>query len=126
MPEVDYAGTGGDGVLESSYVDGGELLIGKLVGTVLGSLWLTVVSGWITVTEAIATVHIRFIRAGGNAYAGILESLGREAQATIATSWAAAFEASVEVNPLFAPAIFSAEILVVVAIVLVLRRRVLT
>jgi hypothetical protein len=125
MAELDRGG-GGSLVAPRHFVDDGEILIGKLTGTILGSIWLTAVSGWITISRAIATVHVRFLLAGRDAYVAIFETLGQEAQATFLESWAAAFQASVEVNPLLAPAIFSAEILVVVAILLALRRRVLT
>ncbi|QHS17786.1 hypothetical protein GWK26_11870 [haloarchaeon 3A1-DGR] len=115
-----------DPVLAGDFVEDSEILVGKLIGTLLSAFWLAVVSGWLTFAETIATIHIRVILSFRDAYVTLFETLGQEAEATFLESWATAFEASVEVSPLFAPAIFTVELALVAAIVLVFRRRVVT
>ena len=107
----------------STYVSGGEILIGKLVSTLLGSLWLTVAAGWITVSRAIVQIHISVLNAAAETYRQILTTFGSNAVEASQVTWGAAFRASVEVNPLFAPAIFSIEIVVVSGLLVSAARR---
>lgn len=112
----------GDG-LAQGYVAGGEVLVGKLVGTLLGSLWLTVVAGWITVVEAIVRLHVQILDAIQQAQIAVLMAFAEGGADAYRESWSAAFRAAVEVDPLVAPAIMSVEIIAVSALALWARRR---
>lgn len=103
--------------------DGGSVKIAKLVGALLGSLWLTVVGGWITFVQAIATVHIRVLDALASMYVRIIRAVGTGGAETIRVSWTSAFRAASEANPLFTPILFSLEIAVVAGLLVWARRR---
>ncbi|EMA24635.1 hypothetical protein [Haloarcula argentinensis] len=110
-------------VLAGSYTDGGTILIGKLVSTILGAVWLTFVGGWWAIISAVVEVHVAMINAGADGYAGIIRAMGQGGAETIRITWASAFRAAVETNPLFAPILLTLEIIAVSAIFLELRRR---
>lgn len=116
-------GGGGIPVNSSAFVDGGEIKIAKLVGTLLSALWLVIVSGWITVANAIVTLHIRLIGALEDLFVGVITAIGVETAETFRLGWRSAAEGALTVSPLLAPAIFSLEIVLVAGIVLAVRRR---
>lgn len=116
-------GSGSSGPLAESYVDGGEILIGKLVGTALGAFWLTVVSGWYAIVSAIVRVHISLITATSSAYASIINAVGGGGAETLRLGWASAFQAAVQADPLLAPLLLTLEVVVVSAIAIAVRRR---
>lgn len=103
------AGSGGL-TLESEFVDGGTVLTGKLVGTLLGSIWLVFASGWIAVVNAIVTINLVPIRGLEMLYTRIISTFGREAAATSQLVWSEAFRAAVDASPVLAPAIMTAEL----------------
>lgn len=124
MPDMfKGAGSGTVGLDAESFVDGGEILIGKLVGTLLGALWLTIVAGWMTLIQAIAAVHISLLNAFQGMIVSIITAAGVGGAETIRASWGAAFQGAVEVSPLFAPMVFSLEIVLVSALLIWARRR---
>jgi len=109
--------------LSSEFVSEGEILVGKLTGTLLGSLWLVVVSGWITVSEAIIRIHLVPVRMLARYYTRIIDTIGIEVSRTAEVAWAEAFRSAVEVSPLAAPAILTAEIALVVVVYASARQR---
>jgi hypothetical protein len=113
----------GSSSLAGNYTDGGTILIGKLVSTLLGAVWLTVVGGWWAIASAVVRVHMAMINAAANGYAGIIDAVGQGGAETIRVTWASAFQAAVETNPLFAPILITLEVIAVSAIFLELRRR---
>lgn len=120
----DGGGTlGSPGSLAGNYTDGGTILIGKLVSTLLGAVWLTFVGGWWAIVSAVVRVHMAMINAAANGYAGIIDAVGQGGAETIRVTWASAFQAAVETNPLFAPILITLEVIAVSAIFLELRRR---
>lgn len=120
----DLAGGAGGSVEASTFIsDSGDIRLAKLVGTLLGSLWLTVAAGWIAVANAIARVHIRIVDAAASMYARIIRAYGDGAAETLRVSWAESFQAAVEANRLFAPLLFTVEVVVVTALLLWARRR---
>lgn len=116
-------GGGGIPVNSSAFVDGGEIKVAKLVGTLLSALWLVIVSGWITVANAIVTAHIRIIGAVEDLYVNLITSIGVGTAETFRLGWRSAAEGALTVSPLLAPAIFSLEIVFVATIFLSVRRR---
>jgi hypothetical protein len=110
-------------VFAGSFTDGGTILIGKLVSTLLGAVWLTILGGWWAIVSAVVQVHMAMINAAADSYAGIITALGQGGAETIRVTWASAFRAAVETNPLIAPILLTLEIIVVSAIVLEVRRR---
>lgn len=124
LDEIADLGNGArDGTLASQYVLGGEILVGKLVSTLLGAVWLTVVAGWITVSQAIVTVHLRVIDAIAQLYVRVIKAFGQGGAETIRASWRSAFLAAVETNELLAPLLLTTEVVVVSALLLWARRR---
>jgi hypothetical protein len=103
--------------------DGTEILVGKLISTLLGGLWLTVSAGWITVTQAIVRIHIRLLDAASGAVVAIVQAAGAGGAETLRVAWGEAFRAAAAANPLLAPAILSLELVVVSALLLYARRR---
>lgn len=122
-PILSNSTSGGTGLRASAFTDGGEILVGKLVSTLLGGLWLTVAAGWITVNQAIVRVHFRILDAIADLYVGVIEAVGQGGAKTLRVSWAESFRAATEVNGLLAPMLFSAEVIVVSALLLFARRR---
>ena len=122
-PKFREAG-GGSSVDETLYVtEEGDLLLAKLVSTLLGSVWLTVAAGWIMVVEAIARVHIIVLDTAGATVVRVIQAFGFGGARTLQVSWGAAFRAAVEAEPMLAPVLFSLEIVVVSALLLWARRR---
>lgn len=105
------------------FVEEGEILLGKLVSTLLGGVWLTIVAGWVAISEAIVQVHINVVNAAAATQVRIIRAFGEGGADTLEVGWASAFRAAVEAEPLLAPVIFSAEVVVVTAILLWARRR---
>lgn len=123
------AGPGGGGSLSSVQVgaflsdDGTEILVGKLVSTLLGGLWITVIAGWITVVEAIVAVHVRVLNAMTGLSVGVIRAAGVGGAETLRVAWAEAFRAAAAANPLFAPTIMTLELVLVSALLLFALRR---
>lgn len=107
----------------SSYVSGGEILIGKLVSTLLGALWLTIAAGWITISRAIVQIHVSLLNAAAEMYSDILLAFGTNATRASEVAWGAAFRAAVDASPVLAPVIFSLEIVVVAGLLVGAGRR---
>ena len=107
----------------SSYIKDGEILVGKLVSSLLGGLWLAFAGGWITVTQAIARVHIRILDAAAGTVVRIVQAAGGGGAETIRVAWGEAFRTAAEANPVFVPVIMSLELVVVSALLLYARRR---
>ena len=107
----------------STFVSGGEILVGKLVSTLLGSLWLVVAAGWITVTQTIVQIHISLLDAAAEMYYNIIVAFGENASRAAFVTWGEAFRAATETSPLLAPALFSIEIVVVAGLLVVATRR---
>ena len=107
----------------SSFVSGGEILVGKLASTLLGALWLTFVSGWITIAQAIVQIHVSILNAGAEMYREILLALGANAERASTVAWGEAFRAAVDASPVLAPTIFSIEIVIVSALLVGAARR---
>jgi len=116
-------GAGGSVEASDFLAEGGEIQLAKLVSTLLGSLWLTVAAGWIAVVNAIARVHLQLIDAAASMYARIIRAYGSGGAETIRVSWASSFQAAIEANRLFAPLLFSLEVIAVTALLLWARRR---
>jgi hypothetical protein len=109
--------------LRTEFVSGGEVLIGKLVSTLLGSLWLTIAAGWITVSRAIVQIHVSLLNTVAETYSAIVLAFGEGAAEASRATWGAAFQAAVDASPLLAPVIFSVEIVVVSGLLVVATRR---
>lgn len=107
----------------STYVSGGEILIGKLVSTLLGALWLTIAAGWITVSRAIVQINVSMLNAAAEMYSDILLAFGANATEASRVAWGAAFRAAVDASPILAPVIFSIEIVVVSGLLIGASRR---
>lgn len=110
-------------VQAEDYVDGGEVLIGKLVGTSLASIWLAFVGGWIGLITTVARVHIRMIRTIEGVYVSVITAFGEGGAETLRYGWSEAFRAAVDTSPLLAPAIMSLELIAVSWLLLWARRR---
>lgn len=125
MVNAGPGGGGSNGIPADAFLsdDGTEILVGKLVSTLLGGLWLTVSAGWITVVQAIVRVHLRIIDAAASLYAGVIRAAGAGGAETLRVSWRAAFQAAVDTNPLLAPTIMTLEVVIVSALLLYARRR---
>ncbi|QLG62200.1 hypothetical protein [Halorarum salinum] len=121
-PNLDTGG-GGSVPLEEEFVDGGEILIGKLVGTLLGAGWLVLMSGWIAILEAYVLIHLEALGAVERMYVNIITAIGGGGAETLRLSWAAGFEAAVEASPVFAPVFFSLEVVFATALLIWARRR---
>lgn len=113
----------GDLVTADDYVDGGKILVGKLVGTFLGSIWLAFIGGWISVQTAVAQVHIQALNQAGQSAAAVVTAFGAGGADTLRYTWGEAFRAAVETSPLLAPAIMSVELIVVSYLLIWARRR---
>jgi hypothetical protein len=107
----------------STYVSGGEILIGKLVSTLLGALWLTIAAGWITVARAIVQIHVSLLNRAAEMYSQILLAFGTNASRASRVAWGEAFRAAVDASPVLAPVIFSIEIVVATGLILAAARR---
>lgn len=116
-------GGGSDSVLASEFVDGGSIKTMKLMGTALGAVWLTFASGWIALMNAFARLHMAPINAAASLYATVLRTVGDEAVSASTLAWGEAFRAAIEVSPVLAPAILTAELLLVGAMFTEARRR---
>ena len=112
-------------VIAEDYVEGGEILIGKLISTALGAIWLTVAGGWIAIVDAIVSVHVALLLRASEAYVSVIEAIGSGGEETLRVGWAAAFRSAVEADPLLAPIILTLELTVVAGIALTFRRRLL-
>lgn len=125
--DLTSGGSGGSSgtAAAGAFVDGGEVLIGKLVSTLLGAVWLTVVGGWYAITSAITRVQIALINSVRNAQVAIIRAVGAGGAETIRVGWASAAQAAVETSPLFAPLLLTMEIILVSAVALTVRRRLL-
>jgi len=124
-PKLEGGSGGGtiSGPPASEFIEDGEILLGKLVSTLLGGVWLTVVAGWITINQAIVQVHINLLDVAARSYARMIRAAGQGGAETLEVGWASAFQAAVDAEPLLAPIIFSAEVVVVSALLLWARRR---
>ncbi len=107
----------------TTYIKDGEILVGKLVSSLLGGLWLAVAGGWITVMQSINRVHIQILDAAAGMVVRIVEAAGGGGAETIRVAWAEAYRAAVAANPLLAPALMTLEIILVSALLLYARRR---
>ena len=107
----------------SRFVSGGEIKIAKLMSTLLGSLWLVVAAGWISITQAIVQIHVSLLDAAAQMYYNIIVAFGTNAARASRETWGEAFRAAVEVSPLLAPALFSIELIVFAGIILAAGRR---
>ncbi|WP_435145918.1 hypothetical protein [Halobaculum sp. P14] len=123
MPPRTRIGAGGFEVKPGDFIGSNGIMIGKLVSTLLGALWLVFAAGWITLIRAIVRLHLVPINAAASLYAGIIRTLGGQASQTARLAWGEAFRAAVEASPILAPAIMSAEIIVVVLILAAARQR---
>lgn len=103
--------------------DGGEILVAKLVSTLLGALWITVAAGWITIVQTLAEIEIQILNRAAAAYVAIIRAVGVGGARTIEATWAGAAAASIEASPVLAPVIFSAVVVVTFAILVAARRR---
>jgi len=118
------SGSGPFSQLETgAFVTESRIKYGKLVGTALGAVWLTLVGGWITVQRTVVNVHIRVLTAVQNALVEIIGAvLGRGAW-LVRGSWGEAYESAVQASPILAPLTLVAEIALVVGIVVWFRNR---
>lgn len=121
-PKFD-SGDPSSGLSASVFVEGSEIKLAKLVSTLLGSVWMTAVAGWITVTQAIVTVHLRILDAIANLYVRVIRATGEGGAEALEASWSSAFQSAANTSPLFTPMIFSLEVVAVSAILLWARRR---
>lgn len=112
----------GSGIPASAFVEDGKILVGKLIGVTLGSLWLAVVGGWITVFNAIVQINVEILNAFARMYVRVLTAVGVESSETLEVAWAAAFRSAVEASPFLAPVIFTLEVVAVAGILLAARR----
>ena len=104
-------------------MDGGNIKIAKLVSTLLGAVWLTAVAGWITINQAIVTVHLRILDAVATVFVRVIQAVGGGGAKTLRESWRAAFLSATQTSELFAPLIFTVEIVLVSALLLWARER---
>lgn len=112
-----------DGLDPGLFVDGGEIKVAKLVGTLLGAVWLSVVSGWISVGEAIAQIHIQVINGIADGWVSIITTYGGQASSTQRVVWASALKAALETSPMLAPLLMSIEVAIVWGVIVTVRRR---
>ena len=118
------SGTGGTSTT-NAYLseDGTKILVGNLVGSLLGGLWLTFVGGWISVGEAVARVHIRILDAIAGLYSGVLRAFGVGGAQTLRVSWAEAFRSATAADPVLAPLLLTMELVVVSWLLVYAQRR---
>lgn len=121
---VDKPNLGGYNLVKpDDYVDGGELLIGKLVGTIMGSIWLAFVGGWISVLRAIAQVNIQVLNRIEQGWVTVITAFGEGGAETLRYTWGEAFRAAVDTSPLLAPTIMTLELITVSFLLIWARRR---
>ena len=99
------------------------ILWAKLMGTLLGGAWLTVVAGWTFVIDAVTVVNVRLLRAIGGGYASIIRTVGVGGAQGYQVLWGGAFQAAIETSPLLAPLIMSLELVFVSGVLLWALRR---
>lgn len=108
-PQLDSGGSGGGdledylGDLAATHVADGKILYAKLLGTVLGSIWLVLVGGWITVTEVIVNVHVHVLNTIQAQLVRVIDAIFGDGADLITASWGATYRAAVETEPILAP-----------------------
>ena len=115
--------SGAPEVSAGEFVDGGEIKIAKLVGTLLGATWMTVIAGWITVIQAVNRVNLEILYAIAGMFDAIITTFGQEGARTLRESWGAAYRSAVAVDPVVAPLIMTVEVVLVTGLLVWARRR---
>lgn len=116
-------GSWGVGASEFIEAGTGNIKLAKLISTLLGAVWLTAAAGWIIITQAIVTVHLRVIGAVATLFTRVIRAFGQGGAETLRESWQAAFLSATQMSKLFAPLLLTVEIVVVSALLLWARRR---
>ena len=111
------------GNLAGTYVEDGRILYVKLLGTVLGSIWLVAVGGWIAVQEAIVSIHVMILETAQQQYVRVINAIFGDGAEVITASWGAAYRAAVETEPILAPLTLIVEITITMGLIHYLRQR---
>lgn len=96
--------------LAASYVEGGSVKYGALLGSLLGAAWLVIVGGFIRIQNAIVTVHVRLLEVLQAQLVAVIYEALLGGAGVMRTSWATAYRSAVDTAPLLAPALLALEI----------------
>lgn len=111
-----FGGGSGTSLSASEFTSGSSIKVGKLLGVMLSSLWLTVVAGWIVVEQVVLAIHVTLLESVARLLERWILAAFTGGAETARLAWGEAFRGAVEASPLFAPVLLSAEILLVAAI----------
>jgi len=117
--------TGGETSVDAAdaLTDGGRLRARKIVVSVLSAFVVTIAGSVLSVVELIVTWQTRAISGLGEFLALVLERVALEGLSASIAARTTALEAAVDVSPVLAPAILTAEVLGIIAIVSFIARR---
>lgn len=97
----------------SEFVEDGRIRYAALFSTILSAGWLVLAGGFITVMNAIVTVHVSVLETAQTQWVRIISAILGGGAELSRTSWAVAFESAVETAPLLAPLLLALELVLV-------------